>query len=543
MRSADGEEREGLLGGKSDDGSIIDAVELELEEIESRAPEHALPFPRRPRRSCWKDSKLISYLCPSASRRTRRSTFPRRIAQGLFLCLCIVPGLLGIFGVFLPSYSHPPQRYTALRRRVNETPDQTGRANVNNITVFIAAALFDADGELVSGDWGRSVTGLIHILGPENVHLSVYENDADERSTAALYEFEKRLSCNSSIVVEEVDLSQFARVSTADGRQKVKRIAFLAEVRNRALRPLLDEESPASKTHFERLLYINDIVFDPIDAANLLFSTAVDEKTGTTRYRAACATDFINPWKFYDTFATRDLEGRNIGVPFYPWFTGAGEAMSRQDVLAQKDAVRVKSCWGGMVSFEARWFQPWVHSAGTVDVDANQQIQQSVRFRAENETYWDASECCLVHADIAALALDEMAVGETGVFMNPYIRVAYSKATLDWLPFTKRFERLYSPFHTVVNWIAKRPGFNARYLEQPGKEVVDRVWVWDAESRGAMQNGAVDELPNGIHGMYENVSRIATPGAFCGERHLSWINEEPRKGEARWGTERAPARR
>ena len=55
--------------------------------------------------------------------------------------------------------------------------------------------------------------------------------------------------------------------------------------------------------------------------------------------------DFINPFKFYGTFASRDLEGYSMGLPIYPWFSSAGKAQSRQDVLDQKDAVRVRSCW------------------------------------------------------------------------------------------------------------------------------------------------------------------------------------------------------
>ena len=76
------------------------------------------------------------------------------------------------------------------------------------------------------------------------------------------------------------------------------------------------------------------------------------------QYRAACGVDFINPVKFYDTYATRDLEGYSMGLSFYPRFTDAGKAKSQRDVLEQKDAVRVRSCWGGIVAFDEKYFQP-----------------------------------------------------------------------------------------------------------------------------------------------------------------------------------------
>lgn len=54
----------------------------------------------------------------------------------------------------------------------------------------------------------------------------------------------------------------------------MKPIAFLAEVRNRALRPLHLDPS----LRYDKLLYINDVIFNQIDAANLLFSTNVNSE-------------------------------------------------------------------------------------------------------------------------------------------------------------------------------------------------------------------------------------------------------------------------
>lgn len=67
--------------------------------------------------------------------------------------------------------------------------------------------------------------------------------------------------------------------------------------------------------------------------------------------------DFINPVKFYDRYATRDLEGFEMGFPFFPWFADVGRAEIRRDVLGEKDAVRVRYCWGGMTAFDASLFQ------------------------------------------------------------------------------------------------------------------------------------------------------------------------------------------
>ena len=52
-----------------------------------------------------------------------------------------------------------------------------------------------------------------------------------------------------------------------------------------------------SSTNFDKLLFINDIMFTPMDAVQLLFSTNMDS-SGRTQYGAAYAVDFIDPFRF-----------------------------------------------------------------------------------------------------------------------------------------------------------------------------------------------------------------------------------------------------
>jgi hypothetical protein len=512
------QEQQRLLERGPDEGEELSPTDdgggLELDFLSRDHDEQSpgqLPSPRwkQRRRRLW---RLPHFHLPRYLQHFHGPRIPITVLAIIVLLILVCP-------VFFPSYSNPPHRYTALRARVQKAPRQAGRANVDNEKIFVAAALYDRRGKLLSGDWAASMLGLIHVLGPDNVYLSIYENDADEESKRALTNFEKQVTCQSTIIEEELDTSAIAHVLGAGGVERMKRMAFLAEVRNRALKPLQDPASPASHIRFDRLLYVNDVIFDPVDAANLLFSTRPDKTTGRPQYLAACATDFINPLKFYDTFATRDYEGYNMGVPFYPWFTGAGKGISRRDVLSQQDAVRVRSCWGGIVAFDARWFL------------SSNDNNDPLRFRAVNDTYWDASECCLINADLTELALKQGALnpGESGIFMNPYVRVAYSKPHLSWLALARRFERLYTPVHSVVNWIAGRPSFNPRRLELPGTEVTERVWTWDSP-------------PNERHGSFQSVTRLSTAGSFCGQRGLWYIDEKPTGGKRGWAIEMPPDR-
>ncbi|QSS53749.1 CAP59_mtransfer superfamily domain-containing protein [Histoplasma capsulatum var. duboisii H88] len=475
------------------------------------------PRGRRPGQTSWKKSKHATF---------RRRLTLRRLCFICFASCGIISALALLTFIIRPSYTHPPVHYNSLRHTVLNS-QSPGRGNPRNEKVFVAASLYDRDGALARGRWGENILELIRLLGDDNVFLSIYESNSGLEGEAALREFEDKIKCKRSIVYEErMDVNSVSHITLPDGSERIKRIAYLAEARNRALRPLDD---PASD-RFDKLLYLNDVVFDPIDALQLLFSTNMD-KSGTAQYRAACAVDFINPFKFYDTFATRDLEGFSMGVPFYPWFSDAGKAESRHDVLDQKDAVRVRSCWGGMVAFDARFFQqgkteqPGQRKAqGRRDDDPVPRTSSVARFRAEPDLYWDASECCLIHADIQKPPYESNNV-DTGIYMNPYVRVAYDTQTLAWLGVTRRFERLYSLAHSIVNVVAGMPRSNPRRTEVAGTDVEEKVWVPNGEKGGS----------------YEMVKRKAGTGGFCGRRGLQVMVANPSKGQKNWESLPVPA--
>ncbi|KAH0274933.1 hypothetical protein KCU91_g4924, partial [Aureobasidium melanogenum] len=367
--------------------------------------------------------------------------------------------LIVLVAVIYPSYSHPPHHYNVLRSKALRSTEP-GRININKEKVFVASSIYDKQGELASGAWAQNLLDLVDLLGPENVFLSVFEDDPDNLARASLEQFSKQLKCNSSIVAGHVDRAALPHVELPTGEKRLKRIEFLAHVRNRALAPLEDPKSAAYSVHFDKLLYVNDVVFDPIDAANLIFSTNIDEN-GKAKYDAACAADFINPFKYYDTFATRDDQGNRIGVPIYPWFSGADESNSRRDVLDQKDAVRVRSCWGGMTVFNSA-------SCTTIPI----------RFRANSDIYWDASECCLIHADLEA-AVQRSGSASADIYLNPYIRVAYSSRTFSYLHISRRFERLFAPLQKLLNTSLGLPAMNSRRTQEVGEQYQDMVWEFD----------------------------------------------------------------
>jgi len=410
-------------------------------------------------------------------------------------------------------------------------------------SVFIAANIID--GDLMNGTWGSSVLELVELIGRERVFISVYGGPPE-----ALKAFEERLpkEVARSIVSEKQSpftLSKIPHTKLPTGEERIKRIAFLAEVRNKALEPL-----EKSKTPYDKLLFINDVIFKAEDATRLLWGTNVNSE-GKADYKAACGTDFITSWKYYDTYATRDYEGYSIGVPIFPWFANVGQdARSRRDVLAGRDAVRVKSCWGGMVAFDARYFQkPLAGAAVTAGTSS-----LPLRFRSEPDPFWDASECCLIHADILAIppmspsGQSKLGV-DGGIFMNPYVRVSYDATTFKFIPLAKRFERLFALPQDIISRLAKLPRFNYRRGEKEGQKVKDRVWIANKQDekkkgwkdilgigkRATLGAGEVkDKKYWAQQGHYEDFERTATKGGYCGVRQLLVLKKQDDKEPGNW---------
>jgi len=98
-----------------------------------------------------------------------------------------------ITGIFFPSYTVRPAHYEELRKQAVDT----GRANPYNEKVFITASLAEKKGDLTSGAWGKEVLQLVNLLGPENVHLSIYEDNPDPMTKQSLASFRTKVKCET----------------------------------------------------------------------------------------------------------------------------------------------------------------------------------------------------------------------------------------------------------------------------------------------------------------------------------------------------------
>jgi len=314
-----------------------------------------------------------------------------------------------------------------------------------------------------------------------------------------------------------------------DGSQRVKRLACLAEMRNRALRPLDTFDPDLELVPSDKILFLNGIAFRPIDAAQLLFSTNTGND-GKTKYLSTCALDWRNPYLIYDLFAQRDAEAFTIGVPFYPFFTNAGLGHSRRDVLAQKDAVRVSSCWAGIVAMKANFVQnmnetlpsPDFQDIGRhmIEPDNPNNVTVPVRFRYEPEIFFDSCEFCLFLADIAQAARRAGTV-ETGIYVNPYVRVAYDWDVLAWVRIMQHQEHLYGFQQAIINYFVDLPKYNPYRSVGEGDRFLEEVWR---------------------DGQWKLVQRTGRNGLFCGDPKMYLMRSSERPApDAYWDVvERVP---
>ncbi|RAL66182.1 hypothetical protein DID88_005854 [Monilinia fructigena] len=79
------------------------------------------------------------------------------------------------------------------------------------------------------------------------------------------------------------------------------------------MEPLLKVWDEGRGRKFDRVLWINDVVFTTTDVTTLL-------STNSRSYAAACALDFSYSSQYYDTFALRDSLGRKSASLSWPYF-------------------------------------------------------------------------------------------------------------------------------------------------------------------------------------------------------------------------------
>lgn len=281
----------------------------------------------------------------------------------------------------------------------NENYDTLGKTP----SVYIASIHWNNE-SILRSNWTNAVLELAESLGPEHIYISIYESGSWDDSKGALRlldaELEK-IGVQRTIILEprthadEIAASPSSSgwIDTPRGQKELRRIPYLSRLRNLSLKPLA--ELALKGITFDRVLFLNDVVFTTEDVKRLLATRNGD-------YAAACSLDFSKPPRYYDTFALRDQDGYEAVTPTFPYFRAS--ASRKAMILGQP--VPVQSCWNGIVAFDSKPFYgvDRLQFRGIPDSLARHHVE--------------ASECCLIHIDNPLSAT-------RGVWLNPDVRVGY----------------------------------------------------------------------------------------------------------------------
>lgn len=155
--------------------------------------------------------------------------------------------------------------------------------NINAAGRIFIASLHWNNEAILRNDWNDAVVQLVSHLGAENVFVSVYESGSWDDSKGALRELDARLDAlgaprniTLSDVTHEDEISalpaQEGWIDTSRGRRELRRIPYLARLRNWSLSTL--EDLARQGVMFDTILFLNDVVFT---VGRLSLLTAVNE--------------------------------------------------------------------------------------------------------------------------------------------------------------------------------------------------------------------------------------------------------------------------
>ena len=324
-------------------------------------------------------------------RRSLRRSTRNRIIRVVFLAF-ITYSLVDLL-LFSSRRAHTPL-LSPYKPNTSQDPEK----------IFIASIHWNNE-VVIRSNWTASLLALAKELGEKNIFISIYESGSWDGTKGALRELDKQLEAFG--VARQVTLSERTHkdeleapigdgwVETKRGRKELRRVPYLANLRNKAMDPLA-KMPQADRRLYGKVLWINDVVFTVEDVLELL-------GTREGEYAAACSMDFSKPPVYYDTFALRDSDGHEAVSTTFPFF----RSQPSRDAMVQGQPVPVRSCWNGMIAFDA---EPFVS-------------MEPLQFRGVKDSlaksHLEGSECCLVH-------YDNPLSGQKGIWLNPNVRVGYT---------------------------------------------------------------------------------------------------------------------
>lgn len=154
----------------------------------------------------------------------------------------------------------------------NAPPERVHPSTAPSTDRIFIASMHWTNEEMIRSHWGAAVLDLVTHFGADNVYISVLESGSMDNSKLALKELDtqlEKLGVERSIELldntHEDDMRQTPGpgwVSTSRGRKELRRIPYLAGIRNRVMEKLnvLADRKDKKRT-FDKILWLNDVIF------------------------------------------------------------------------------------------------------------------------------------------------------------------------------------------------------------------------------------------------------------------------------------------
>ncbi|KAI5820577.1 cryptococcal mannosyltransferase 1-domain-containing protein [Pyronema omphalodes] len=282
------------------------------------------------------------------------------------------------------------------------------------------------DNEAVLPHFFNSIYDLASYLGPQNIFLSITENDSRDDTRKILLSYEREL------LLRNIPY----RLRTDDGlRTKGRhdnpdvpwltvsdRMNYMADVRNRALEPLYE-----STVDWKRVIFFNDVFFDWRGIMALL----------ATEGEVVCSLD-LDGGGLYDSWVLKDQCGEAVSL-IWPYFWHPDD----QKNVASLKPFEVGNCWNGIASLNAL---PFLNSSMLL-----YNISEPLRF-PNNTAGCYQSECTALPLKLIDITKSD---GPRAV-VHPDVTVTYTKQWWNWYAVIMRLKIVEWWIHWVerpISWV------------------------------------------------------------------------------------------
>ena len=154
---------------------------------------------------------------------------------------------------------------SALQQASSEQPTAFGHQKI-----FIVGIHWNSE-NILRDHWIPAVVALAKAIGPKNVFVSIYESGSYDNTKAVLRILDQALGENGiprKVVLDETTHaeeisktpSENGWIEVPNGTTQLRRIPYLAKLRNIAMQPLYDLQE--ANVVFDKILFLNDVVFE-----------------------------------------------------------------------------------------------------------------------------------------------------------------------------------------------------------------------------------------------------------------------------------------